>query len=429
MSSVGFPGTTQEPPVGLVLAGGCARGAYELGALSVLLPKLEELGQRPRVLTGTSVGALNVSFLAARADEAAADAVAAGERLWRTLAWKDVIGHVVSLRTILSGVEYAGQVLGWPGAHLWSLLDSTPLKATTERDVDFARLHRNVASGVLHAAAVVTTSALTHRTVVFHDGGGVVPFDEPRLISYVNTPLAVEHVGASTSMPAIFPAVHVSTVGAEGWYYDGGTRLNAPLKPALQLGAGRLVVIGLTSLSPGPTALAGEERPDAFTGIGLLLRGLMGDQMQQGVQTLARINEAVLEDKGGSWNLVPYIAVAPEQSDTIEKLAYEVFSKRYRNVVSGLRRSADVEIVGRVVGAAAAPMNATLLSLLLFDPEFIEALIELGATDAQRWISQPQDDGIWRLRSMSSGDGPRTSEDAAGAVPAGQGPGLDARPD
>jgi NTE family protein len=429
MSALGAPGATQDSPVGLVLAGGCARGAYEFGALSVLLPKLEDLGQRPRVLAGTSVGALNVSYLAARADEPAAVAVAAGERLWRALAWNDVIGHVVSLGTILSGIEYAGQLLGWPRAHLWSLLDSAPLKATTERDVDFARLHENVERGVLHAAAVVTTSALTHRTVVFHDGGGVVPFDEPRLISYVNTPLSVEHVGASTSMPAIFPAVHVSTTGAEGWYYDGGTRLNAPLKPALQLGAERLVAIGLTSLSSGPKELAGEERPDTFTGIGLLLRGLMGDQMQQGVQTLARINEAVLEGKGGPWSLVPYIAVAPEQPDTIEKLAAEVFGKRYRNIVSGLQRSADVEIVGRAVGAAAGPMNGTLLSLLLFDPEFIDALIELGARDAQRWISQPQDDGIWRLRSMSSADDPQTSDDAAGAAPAGQGSGLDARPE
>ena len=426
MSASAAPRGTQDQPVGLVLAGGCARGAYEFGALSVLLPKLEELGQRPRVLTGTSVGALNVSYLAARADEPAAATVAAGERLWRALAWNDVIGHVVSLRTILSGIEYAGQLLGWPAAHLWSLLDSAPLKATTERDVDFARLHGNVERGVLHAAAVVTTSALTHRTVVFHDGGGVVPFDERRLISYVNAPLTAEHVGASTSMPAIFPAVHVGTASAAGWYYDGGTRLNAPLKPALQLGAERLVVIGLTSLSPGPKELAGEERPDTFTGIGLLLQGLMGDQMQQGIQSLARINEAVLEDKGGPWSLVPYIAVAPEQPDTIEKLALEVFGKRYRNVLSGLRRSADVEIVGRAVGVATGSMNGTLLSLLLFDPEFIEALIELGAADARRWISQPQDDGIWRVRSLSSGDGSRTPDDAAGAFPAAERTGLDA---
>jgi NTE family protein len=153
----------------------------------------------------------------------------------------------------------------------------------------------------------------------------------------------------------------------------------------------------------------------------------MGDQMQQGIQTLARINEAVLEGKGGPWSLVPYIAVAPEQPDTIENLALEVFGKRYRNILSGLRRSADVEIVGRAVGAG--PMNGTLLSLLLFDPEFIDALIELGAGDAQRWISQPQDDGIWRLRSMSSGDDARTSDGAADAMPAGEGPGLDAPAD
>ncbi len=391
-------------PVGLVLAGGCARGAYEFGALSVLLPALEAGGQRPTVLTGTSVGALNAAYLASTARMTAAESVERGERLWRGLAWGDVIGHVVSIGTALRALAYGGEVVGWPHARLWSLLDSAPLSATIARDVDFAQLHANVGDEVLHAAAVVGTSALTHDTVVFHDGGGTPRYDAQRLIEYVGTPLEAQHVAASTAMPAIFPAVHVSSPErAAGWYYDGGTRLNAPTLPALSLGATRVVVIGLSSLCSPRGATAGEERPDVFAGISLLLRGLIGDQLAQGVMTLARINEAVLAGEGGTAQLVPYIAIGPEQPDTIERIAFDVFGERYRSLPSGLRRSIDVELVGRIVGAGAAKSNATLLSLLLFDPDFIDAMIELGAADARRWVAAPQDEGIWRLRSLPDG--------------------------
>ena len=99
-----------EERVGLVLAGGGARGAYEIGALSVLLPALEAYGQRPRVLVGTSVGAINVAYLAANADLGANDAVAGGIELWRSLGWDQVLGPLVP-STALGAIRYVGEVL------------------------------------------------------------------------------------------------------------------------------------------------------------------------------------------------------------------------------------------------------------------------------------------------------------------------------
>jgi NTE family protein len=390
-----------DAPVALVLAGGCARGAYEFGALSVLLPELEKLGQRPRILVGTSVGALNATYLGAKADVDAATAVAEGERVWRQLAWTDVIGHVVSLGTAGRVFSYLGQVLGWPGARVRSLLDSTPLAATIAREVPFDRLQANVEDEVLLAAGVVTTSVLTHQTVVFHTGGGSPPFDGRRLISYVGTPLGAEHVCASTAMPAVFPAVSVQTPApAAGWYYDGGTRLNAPLKPALEFGAERLVVIGLSSLAPDMRAIAGSARPDLFAGIGLLLRGLIGDQLAQDLHTLAAINANVLAGDDDERALVPYIAIAPAEPDEFENMALAVFRERYGPLLRGLSNSADIELVGRLIDGDAEAANATLLSLLLFDAEFIEQLIELGAADARRWIGEPHDEGLWQLQPL-----------------------------
>jgi NTE family protein len=156
--------------IALVLAGGGARGAYEAGALSVLLPLLEERGERPRILVGTSAGAVNASFLAANADVPPAQLIPASLALWESLNWGEVVKALISAASLRRVGGYAGEVLGRPGARITSLLDFAPLRRTVRQHVDFARVAENVGAGVLDAVAVVATSALTGRSVVFHDG-------------------------------------------------------------------------------------------------------------------------------------------------------------------------------------------------------------------------------------------------------------------
>ena len=156
-----------EERVGLVLTGGGARGAYEVGALSVLLPALEAAGQRPTVLVGTSVGAINIAYFAANAHLGAADAVAGGIELWHSLRWEQVLAPLLAPSTALRKLSYLGDVLGVPGVQLTALLDTTPLTETVPRVIDFERLHRNVEAGRVHATAVVATSAATSESVVF----------------------------------------------------------------------------------------------------------------------------------------------------------------------------------------------------------------------------------------------------------------------
>ena len=130
---------------------------------------------------------------------------------------------------------------GLPGADLAGLLDSSPLRGTLERLVDFKRIARNVEGGALTAAAVVATAYATTRSMVFHHGGPAVALDSMRAIDYAATTLAPEHVLASAAIPGAFPAVEIRRPrAAAGWYSDGGVRLNAPLAPALALGAGRV---------------------------------------------------------------------------------------------------------------------------------------------------------------------------------------------
>src|SRR5437763_4208634 len=189
-------GAGQET-VGLVLAGGGARGAYEVGALSALLPALEETGARPRILVGTSVGAINGVFLASRADEPIARIAVEGGALWRALRWEQVVRPLASPGALERLLLYIAEIAGVPGAEVPALLDPAPLAQTLPREVSFERLHRNVADGHLDAAAVVGTSALTSRSVVFHDGGDPPAHDPVRGIDYVATRLDDEHARAS----------------------------------------------------------------------------------------------------------------------------------------------------------------------------------------------------------------------------------------
>jgi len=386
--------------VALVLAGGGARGAYEIGALSILLPLLEERGQRPRIVVGTSVGALNAAYLAANAHRTPAELVDGALEVWRTMGWDDVVESLASPGAIGRIAEYAGEVVGFPGARLDSMLDPAPLRDTVLRLMDFDQLERNAAGEELHAAAVVATSALTSRSVVFHRGGQPRASDPHRGIDYVETVLGDEHVRASAAIPGVFPAVHVAAPArARGWYFDGGTRLNTPIKPALELGASRVVVIALNSLAVGPRELAGEEQPDALEGAGQLLQAVLVDPLAHDIQSLASVNRLVAGGDGpaGKARRVPYIAVAPERRDSIGARAAAVFREHYMGVRDALG-APDLAILGRAVGGGADPRHGELLSYLFFAPEFAASLIELGQADARRWLAQSHDeDNLWQV--------------------------------
>ena len=271
--------STADPKVGLVLAGGGARGAYEAGALSVLLPALEARGERPGVLLGTSVGAVNTAWLAATAHLDAAGSTESMLDRWRTLGWDAVLGPLVSPFELSRALVYLGELLGVPGAALTSLLDTGPQAATLREQIDFDQLRRNIESGDLQTAAVVATSYATGDSVVFYDrhgGAAAITDDRRRGIRYANSSLAPDHVQASAAIEALFPAIDITAPAKfAGWYGDGGAQLNTPIKPALTLGSGRVVVVGLNSLQPPPTPVL--RRPEVFDGLALILQSMLAD--------------------------------------------------------------------------------------------------------------------------------------------------------
>jgi NTE family protein len=410
--------------VALVLAGGGARGAYEAGALSILLPELESRGERPSVFVGTSVGAINASYLAATQQLAAADATGGLVELWRTLRKGEVIRPILQRQGPLAALRYAGELLSLPGVRLEAMLDPAPLRGNLDRWIDWAQLDLNVSNGLVDSVATVATSARTGRSVVFVQSATTRAHHRSHAVAYVDATIGVDHVMASAAIPLLFPPVRISDPDhARGWYVDGGTRLNTPIKPALDLGAERLVVVACDSIA-GPTMDTADDYdecdpPDIGDGVLHLLEGALVDPLIEDMRTLGNVNAFFTEDgelgprlyraaRGKTpYRKVPYVFVGPERRGAVGELADRVFAKRYGGL-RGTLRSPDFQLIARLIGDRSAT-HGELLSLLFFDPDFTAELIALGESDARRWLADPHDtsDGPWQEGPLSTFTLPR----------------------
>ena len=388
---------------GLVLGGGGARGAYTSGALSVLL---RELKDEVTVIVGTSAGALTAAYLAANWHQFADEAIDDGLKFWHELRFGDVFKPLVALGGAGRFVRYVSEYLPISSLRSPSVLNPAPLEGTLGRLVDFDRLTENVREQRL-ALGVVATPAHSNRSVVFHQGGIARHRDDPlRGIEYVETPqLGVEHILASSAIPALFPAVRVTMPErAAGWYYDGGPRLNTPIKPALWLGADRIIVVALNAVAPS-RSVPPDEQPDFYVGAAHLLHTALGDPLAQDIRTLANTNALIAARAPGRARddglhepvqPVPYIFIAPEDPSAIGEIARDVYRKHFRRPRLREPGARDLWLIGNIVDAGADAMHGELMSYVFFAGEFADALIELGQADAQRWIDEHPGDP-WQL--------------------------------
>jgi NTE family protein len=396
-----------------VLSGGGARGAYEAGVMSVLQPALDERGEQPNIFVGTSVGAINAAYMASSRHLPADEAAAGGIERWREVTKSRVVRPILLRQAPLTFIKYAGEILSIPGVRLPSLLDPRPLERNLQRWIGWDSVHRNVDADVVEVLACVATGARTGRTVVFLEGHGERVRHRSHAIDYVETRLDDQHVRASAAIPILFPPVRVEHPReARGWYFDGGTRLNTPIKPALDLGAERLIVIATDSVAE-PTKRPGRHEaapPDFGDGALHVLQGMLVDPVVEDMRILGNINMFFAEKNGRPrerretegrrtldasarkyraargkppYRCIPYIFIAPERRGEIGRLAHNVFNDRYGGL-KGLR-SPDFPLLNRLIGGE-SPTHGELLSYLFFDREFIEELIRMGQRDARRWL-------------------------------------------
>jgi len=396
----------------LVLGGGGARGAYTSGALSVLL---RELKDQVTVIVGTSAGALTAAYLAANWHRSADEAIEDGLRFWHDLRFADVFASLVTPGGAARFVRYVSEYLPISSLHAPSVLNPEPLARTLGQLVDFDQLSQNVREQRL-ALGVVATPAYSNSSIVFHQGGSARHRHDPlRGVEYVATAqLSKQHILASSAIPALFPAVRVTTPEhAAGWYFDGGPRLNTPIKPTLWLGAERVIVVALNAVAPNRIAPP-DNQPDFYVGAAHLLHAALSDPLAQDIRTLANTNALIAAGLGGDGGPsgaglparhglpgepvqpVPYIFIAPEDPSAIGEIAQRVYRKHYRRPRAWKSSARDLWLLGKILDGGADAMHGELLSYVFFAGEFSEALIQLGQADAQRWIDEHPTD-LWQL--------------------------------
>jgi len=394
-------------PVGLVMSGGGARGAYEVGVLQYVLDELPRRLGRPvhfNIITGTSVGGIHACYTAATTGQ-----TGAGQRLvdiWRSLDLSGVydihLSDVVGLPLRLLGVGVrrvtgGGNASGELPERLSGLLDTRPLERLVHETIPWASLRLNVDTGVVAAVAIAATEIATGKSVVWVDSRTPPrPWTHDPFVVAQPAALTPLHALASAAIPFLFPALRVG----DSYFCDGGLRLNTPLAPALRLGADRLLIVGLRHV-PTPeedAALAAHRERNYFSLpylTGKVLNALLLDHVDYdvdrlrlvnaildtgvrayGPEFLPRINEVVRRLRGNPYRIVRNVYLQPSRD--LGVLAAECLE--HARPTTGLRaRLSDTVMRFAVRGIAA---EADLLSYLFFDRCYVEHLIDLGRTDA-----------------------------------------------
>jgi NTE family protein len=403
----------------MILSGGGARGAYEVGVLSYVLDGYARLrGAPPRIdiLCGTSVGAINACFLAAHL----ADPTVGIRRLvdlWTELNLARVLGFGFKQAMTMHRVVLGG------GVEAAGLFDVTPMAQLIEREIPWRAVARTLRHGHLSALSVSATEVASGRTVIFMQTGpdGTLPTTAPPRTIIRGALIGPLHALASAAIPILFPPVRI---GRE-LFMDGGVRQNTPIAPALRLGATHVFAVGL-SREVGGIESGGEDQkpPGAAMVLGKVLNAFLLDHVQTDYEVLTRVNR-MIEDGESAFGAgflpqvnkqvsnrgdLPYrhvhsLVVRP--SADIGKLAAGYVRSGALRAGGGLtRRILSLLDVGEAT-------EADLASYLLFDGNFAKKLIDLGRADAEARKHE-----IAEFFGSASEDGPpRSSESGEWTMP------------
>ena len=375
-----------QPVTGLILTGGGARAAYQVGVLKAVMQIRRESNAPPGnpfpVITGTSAGAINAAALACRCANMD-DAVRVLAEVWENF-HAEQIYRSDSLGVIRSGARWltlfsVGWLIArWRRARPRSLLDNAPTADLLQRMVSTEQLKQAMRDGHLEALAVTASGYGSGLHVTFYDAvKEIVPWTRSQRIA-VRADIGVPHLMASSAIPFVFPAVPLTAEGRVEYFGDGSMRQAAPISPAVHLGANRILIIGAGRMHepPGPRAHS-TEYPNLAQIAGHALSNIFLDALAVDVERLQRINATL--------KLLPPDALARTTLRPIETLVIapsqrldDLAAKHLGSLPAPVR--AMLRSVG-VSGRGEDARGAALASYLLFEAPYTRELVALGVAD------------------------------------------------
>jgi len=360
----------------LILSGGGARAAYQVGVLQALAEILPESAPHPfPIICGTSAGAINAVALSAHTGSFK-EAVTGLAAMWSELTISDVYLHgwwdlLKSISTL--GFSLFNQGMG--GKRPLSLLDNAPLWELLGNKIRFENIDQNIQQGKLFAVAISAMGYTSGHTVSFFQGHpGIESWNRYRR-GGIATQLRLEHLLASSAIPTVFPTVRIN----REYFGDGALRQLAPMSPAIHLGADSLFVVGVSGNRTAARAdrrIAVKHSPSMGQIVGHLLNSAFVDSLEGDLEHLERMNDLIRlipEENRKMANLqlraVDNMVISP--TSPLDVIA----GRNIRYLPKSLR------FFLRSTGSTAKGGGATAASYLLFSNEFITELMELGKRD------------------------------------------------
>lgn len=370
---IGRRHATERPTAGLVLTGGGARAAYQVGVLRAIADMLPPRSPCPfPVISGTSAGAINAAAIATHARRFSTGARGL-ERVWRHFR----VGQVYEA----GGMRLTRSATRWLAALFFSglgtqrpdaLLDNAPLRGLLARTIRFSWLREAIDRGDLRALSITCSSYTTGESVAFFQGAPDLAGWRRARREGRPAHIGVAHLMASSAIPAIFPPVRIGTQ----YYGDGAVRQLAPLSPALHLGADRILVVGVADNETAVPAQTVASHPPTVAEIaGHMLDSAFLDSLAADVERLERINRTLSLVPGrarrnGEIGLRPVETLVIQPSTSLTGLAAVHAAELPRAMRFYLR------------GSGADDPGSVVMSYLLFEAGFCRAAIRLGYSDA-----------------------------------------------